>query len=163
MQKVKMLFLAAVSCFLFAAAYRLLAVPSAQAQSPAGQEVAFLTGTLPDGGTIPLPHYADGTEALESECQWTVSIDGLTFRPSLIETLHCSSDGRTVHVWSCGSSDTSACAGTTPGTANYVIIGSRSSTTSTTPSTWGQVKARWSDHGVPQQGEGARPGVRDAR
>src|SRR5207249_10438928 len=33
----------------------------------------------------------------------------------------------------------------------------------TRPASLGQVKARWSDHGVPQQGEGARRDVRDAR
>ena len=36
-------------------------------------EVATLSGVIMDGGTIPLPIYADGTTALESECKWIVS------------------------------------------------------------------------------------------
>ena len=37
------------------------------------QETAALTGEVFDGGTIPLPRYQDDTEALESECRWTVN------------------------------------------------------------------------------------------
>ena len=36
-------------------------------------EVAVLSGVLQNGATIPLPTYADGTTALESECKWSVS------------------------------------------------------------------------------------------
>jgi hypothetical protein len=36
-------------------------------------EVATLSGVIMDGGTIPLPVYADGTTALESECKWIAS------------------------------------------------------------------------------------------
>jgi hypothetical protein len=36
-------------------------------------EVAVLSGVLYNGQTIPLPVFADGTTATESECWWTVS------------------------------------------------------------------------------------------
>jgi hypothetical protein len=39
----------------------------------APSEVAALSGLLRNGETIPLPTYADGTTALESECRWIVS------------------------------------------------------------------------------------------
>ena len=131
MHKVKMLFLVAVSFFLFAAGYRLLAVQPAQAQSPTGQEVAVLTGTLPDGGTIPLPHYADGTEAQDSECSWIVSPYhiGLSGAPTGgFPAFACFTEGRVVHVYLCVQADCSGSAGQVPMTANYMIVAVRNVT-----------------------------------
>ena len=65
--------------FLLALSYHFGASPAgaggvtASARLAAPTEVATLTGVLPAGATIPLPTYADGTTALESECTWIVS------------------------------------------------------------------------------------------
>jgi hypothetical protein len=72
--------------FLLALSYH-LGAGRASAQSGAAPEVAILTGTLPDGGTIPLPHYTDGSEALESECKWIVSVNS---RPRTVATCRAS-------------------------------------------------------------------------
>ena len=64
------------------------------------QETAMLSGEVGDGGTIPLPHYRDGTEALESECQWTVSPKTLA-TPFYAIFEQCSTAGRTVRVYWC--------------------------------------------------------------
>jgi len=40
---------------------------------PGATEVSVLTGFVRNGDIIPLPTYADGTTALESECHWSLS------------------------------------------------------------------------------------------
>jgi len=68
----KRFFYVCAGLFLLALTYH-LGAGRAIAQSGAVPAVAVLAGTVTDGGTIPLPHFADGTEALESECRWIVS------------------------------------------------------------------------------------------
>ena len=77
---------------------------SAEAQSGA-QEIAMLSGQVVNGGVIPLPHYPDGTEALESDCVWTVSPQTLQTNEAMSNAYaifeRCSTVGRTVRVYWC--------------------------------------------------------------
>lgn len=107
------------------------------ATSPSPSEVAVLTGVLPNGGTIPLPIYADGTVATESECHWTVSAN--TFLYQFGGHVYCRTDGRTVYLVSEGGQND-------PSTyANYMIVASRGAplAVSSEPKTWGKLKASY--------------------
>jgi len=125
---------------------------SVGAQTGVAPEVAVLSGVVSDGGTIPLPHYQDGTEALESECHWTVSPQTLLLNgPGAPEFERCSTVGRTVRVYWChsGCSPMADCVPspcgfpTYPGTANYFIVAVRSSVpTPAQRESFGGLKAR---------------------
>lgn len=119
--------------------------------APAPTETAVLTGTLADGGLIPLPMYQDGSEASEAECQWFVSANTATVQEiahqSNTSELICRTQGRVVQCYS--RRDASV---VIPGTANYMIIAVRgvsnpaaapSEDPSVRESTWGGVKARF--------------------
>jgi hypothetical protein len=91
---------------------------------------------VPDGGTIPLPHYVDGTQALESECKWIASIHSAN--ASVSSGVWCYTTGRVVSV---GATGVCPCA---PGMADYMIIATRVTAPVTTArSTFGEVKARY--------------------
>jgi hypothetical protein len=128
-------------------------------------EVAALSGVLPNGATIPLPTYADGTPALESDCRWSVSntyfgagdtwcytADALYGTPPNIyenASYFNSHPGRVMNAGHAGSG------GTYDG--NYIIIATRgaSQPTSALHQSWGQVKARY--HSTP--GVSVTPGA----
>lgn len=76
--------------------------------------VSVLTGTVSNGGTIPLP-----SGYSESQCKWTVSVNFASAGPGPyeIDVLTCSLNGRVVTI-TASSPD-----GTFGGTANYLIIG----------------------------------------
>lgn len=122
--------------FLLALSYH-MGAGRASAQSGAAPETATLAGTLPDGGTIPLPHYSDGTEALESECKWIVSVKYASANFGDMQGFSCYTTGRVVTVWASGSSPF-------PATANYLIIATRAALpTATQQQSWGQLKGRY--------------------
>src|SRR5262249_38934231 len=112
------------------------------------QETAMLAGEVADGGTVPLPHYADGTEALESECTWTV---GLAIVPPSqttagIKSMKCVTEGRVVHAYVCEGYTCNGQFDPIAATANYLIIAIRNSTPTPTPTqkaSWGKVKASY--------------------
>jgi hypothetical protein len=121
---------------------------SAGAQIP-GQptEIVVASGTLGDRQTIPLPRYADGTEALESECRWIISPHDLEFDQN-IQHLHCTADHRLVRVYIChpnsGDSDNCANFQGTGWTADFLITAIRnSSPTATHFQSMGALKARY--------------------
>lgn len=103
-------------------------------------EIAIDTGLITHGEQVPLPYYADGTQASQEECVWLLS-------PSVLHTGHNSTlgffltadDSRIVHFEQ----------RTIEGyyfdsTARYLIVGVREAgPTSTQPTTWGKVKAEW--------------------
>src|SRR5437773_2342702 len=68
----------------------------ATAQSTGAPEIAILAGTVHDGETIPLPHYVDGSPALESECRWIASVH--TAVASIMGGVWCYTTGRVVSV-----------------------------------------------------------------
>jgi len=123
------------------------------AQIGGPQDVALLSGVVPDGGTIPLPHFQDGSEAVESECRWTVSPQIIADPYAQPVFTRCSTEGRTVRVYwcrgGCGpggdcTSDVPGCARLTPGTANFLIVAVR--TIGATPAqreSWGAMKSRY--------------------
>ena len=127
----------------------------ARAQTGGAPDVAMLSGVVADGGTIPLPHYQDGTEALESECQWTVSPQVLSLSESnwTPRFQRCRIQGRQVRVYWCrtacvGDADCIApppgCPGPIPGVANYLIVAVRNlGPTPVQHETFGGVKARY--------------------
>ena len=129
MQQARAFFYITAGLFLIALTYH-LGARSANAQASAAQEMAVLSGTVADGGTIPLPHYADGTEALESECQWIVStqVAWMEFNSYFDR---CSTVGRVVRLYGCsGSSGTGDCGNLAEGRiggrlASYMIIATR--------------------------------------
>lgn len=79
----------------------LLAIPylvHSGAPVPTPTEVAVLSGVLSNGGTIPLPSYADGTAALQNECTWMVGLNTMESTPESISDVYCSADmNRVVH------------------------------------------------------------------
>lgn len=150
MQKARAFFYVCAGVFLLAMSWHLGArYARAQGATSSSQEVAMLSGEITDGGTIPLPHYRDGTEALESECQWIVSAQ--TIHPE--SWLRCSTTGRTVRVYGCWENcgqvgDCIApfpnCPGPAGGTANCLIIATRvDGAIPTQRATWGEIKARY--------------------
>jgi hypothetical protein len=114
------------------------------AQTGSNQEVAVLSGTIAHDGTIPLPRYQDGTEASESECEWTVSMSSLRNSGAGAYTrLECFTEGRVVRAFGCPQV---LCDGNGPvlGSANYMIIAVRNTSPTTTGhGTWGGVKRRY--------------------
>jgi hypothetical protein len=137
--------------FLLGVTYHLGAGRAGAQAGTSEQEVAVLSGQVADGGMIPLPHYADGTEALESECRWIASPEAIQNDGWYLGYLRCSTTGRTVHVYFCNPN---ACGEPVDcgiigcprlsGTANCLIIAVRN--TSPTPvqeTTLGQLKARY--------------------
>jgi hypothetical protein len=130
----KRLFHVSAAVLLLALAYH-LGVRTTSA-APPSQEVAVLAGEVPDGGTIPLPHYQDGSEALESECRWLVSLKVRSNNTNFLPNFErCDTDGRTVHVYWCQNNCSGGRDCTLPGegcgtpahpcTANYIIIATR--------------------------------------
>ena len=112
----------------------------ARGQAGTEGEVATLSGTVANGGTIPLPTYRDGTTAAESECRWTVGL-GFMSGPVLraMDEIHCSAPTRTVSVYACNGSPT--CSNIQPGVANYLIIATRDlRPTQSSQGTWGNLK-----------------------
>ena len=131
---------------------------SARAQVGSSQQVAFLSGEVPDGGTIPLPTYPDGTPANESECHWIVSPKVVTVGEgnSVPIFARCSTQGRQVRVYWCRNgcstdnvyldcaSPAPGCPGAMGGTANYLIIATRNDMpTAAQKTSWGRVKAQY--------------------
>jgi hypothetical protein len=115
----------------------------ASAQSVAAPETVVLAGTLPDGGTIPLPHYSDGMVALESECKWIVSVNFATANGGYMQGFSCSTTGRVVSVSVGGSNPL-------PTVANYMIIATRGALpTPTQQQSWGQLKGRYAPTQTP--------------
>ncbi len=120
--------------FLLALSYH-FGARRANAQTGTAPEIAVLTGSVSDGGTIPLPHYVDGTQAAESECQWIVSPQTVGSNNNLPVFLRCSTTGRTVRIYWCaqGCSNPGDCVpnpcapqgGALAGTASYVIVATR--------------------------------------
>ena len=128
----------------FALAYH-LGARMATAQAPGSAEIAVLTGALPNGGTIPLPVYADGTPALESECHWTVSPNRLTQGTSGAPHLEwCYADWRVVRVAWCVQENCGSSSDPYFGTANFMILALRNTTpTESRADSWGSLKARY--------------------
>lgn len=148
MQRAKAFFYVCAGLFLLALSYHLGARSAGAGVSTTLQEVAVLSGQVANGGTIPLPHYADGTEALESECSWTVSLAHWVFDSgntgASIGRMECSTDGRIVRAYVCLQADCGNTLDPRAGTANYLIIAVRnSSPTHTQQESFGSVKARW--------------------
>ena len=132
----KRFFYVCAGLFLLALSYH-LGAGRASAQSGAAPDVAVLAGTVSDGGTIPLPHYADGSEALESECRWIVSVNTATASIGPLYGFVCYTTGRVVTVLAGGSGSITA-------VANYLIIATRvTGPVSAQQHTLGQLKARF--------------------
>jgi len=128
-------------------------------------EVAVLSGVLRNGETIPLPTYADGTTALESECHWTVSNTafgagdtwcfaadaanappiGFGLDPYEIKAYVTAHPGRVMNAGHAGGG------GTYDG--NYMIIATRASAgpTPAQQQSWGQLKSRYAPGGSTSQ------------
>ena len=110
---------------------------------PAPTEIAVLAGTVADGETIPLPRFADGTEAIQDQCQWIVSpkdVGTAGIAGDVVSQLHCLTfpeGSRVVRVYATGAPPGSAIY---PGTANYMIIACRYMPVSVQESSWGRVK-----------------------
>jgi len=118
-----------------------------------------MSGQIASGGVIPLPHYQDGTEALESECVWTVSPQTLQTNDAASNSWaifqRCNTVGRTVRVYWCqhgcgpgGDCDppVAGCPGPLVGTANYMIIAVRATgAVNVQQHSIGQLKARYRD------------------
>ena len=134
MQKAKAVLYFSLSILTLAVAFH-LGLPDARpaAASPTPSEVAVLAGTIGNGDVIPLPVYADGSVASESECHWTVSI--ATTPTEAGGSIHCYTEGRTVYV---GENNPRP-----EVSANYMIVAVRGSppAVATKPVTWGRVKA----------------------
>ena len=132
--------------FLLALAYH-IGANNAGAQIGYSQEVAMRSGQVANGGTIPLPRYQDGTEALESECQWSVSIANVPGHPDAalyVSRMECFTEGRTVRAFTCTQGNCGHGFDPRSATANYIIIAIRN--TSPIPirsESLGQVKARY--------------------
>jgi hypothetical protein len=90
-------------------------------------------GAVADGQTIPLPKYADGTLARESDCNWIVNpadqdVDFINDQNPPLESwrgnLYCYTEGRTVVA--CFENESLGL--TRPGTATYLIVATRPAT-----------------------------------
>jgi hypothetical protein len=149
--------------FLLALSYHFGASTATATVSGAGlvvpTEVAALSGVLLDGETIPLPTYADGTVASETECNWTVSaaVGNTNANPSwcyaadaqystgLPPDFLAAHRGRIVNITPIGQSYAQ------PTIANYLIIATRASggPTPALRESWGQVKSRYAPSHAP--------------
>jgi hypothetical protein len=110
--------------------------------SGACPEIAIETGMLGHGEQIPLPVYGDGTEALEEECVWMAARRHLHAGHNSMLGFECKAlSDRTIHYRQY----------TIEGQyydshAQYLIIAVRGSGPSTTqPTTWGDIKARFAE------------------
>jgi hypothetical protein len=119
-------------------------------------EVAMLSGYLNPGEVVPLPVYADGTVASESECRWIVSKPtdagggawcftadayyGVQFLPEQRPTDRSFLEAHKGRVVNSGQSGNSFGA-----PVSFLIIATRQANqpTSARQATWGQVKARY--------------------
>lgn len=124
-----------LAALLLAGAFALTAnaVRSSTGQ-PVPTETAVLTGTLNDGETIPLPQYADGTTAIESDCHWSVGIQEL-YVPSGAAVVTCTATARVARLRTDGYLPYN-CA------ISYMIIATRQAlgATPTAPWSWGSIK-----------------------
>lgn len=78
-------------------------------------KVSVLTGTVVNGGTIPLP-----SGFTQAQCKWSVSVNSLGVKnDNTLDTLNCSVDTNRVVTIQMVGVDT----GNIFGTANYIIIG----------------------------------------
>jgi len=137
---------------------------SVGAQSASNPEVAIRTGVVANGETIPLPTYHDGTEAEESECQWTVSWH--SYKCGIVCTSPCATGGGAplteLNCFTSGRTLTAmARHSCSPGTvfegrANYLIIANRDGApVPASRQTLGSVRTRW--NGQLGNGPGAQP------
>lgn len=78
--------------------------------------VAILTGTIANGGTIPLP-----SGFSEAQCKWVVSIDNSNSNGTSHRYQRCYTTGRVVTATTTVLNETGSI--TLPATANYMIIG----------------------------------------
>jgi hypothetical protein len=134
-------------------AVRLTPTLNAATQMAAPTEVATLSGVLADGQTIPLPVYADGTTALESECSWTVSLGHIGSGPpdggqGFWREEECSTNGRIVRCRAFSYSPPSIPNANWVyilGDVNYLIIATRSAqgATPARATTFGGLKAKY--------------------
>ncbi len=149
----KRVFYGCASLLMLAATYHL---GSTNARAASGMtvptEVATLSGTLTDGQTIPLPVYADGTTALESECKckWTVSLHYVhQVTSGAFSTEACRTEGRMVRCYGIVNEDTAypwpASGQRFLGDANYLIIATRgvSAPTGARSTSIGALKAKY--------------------
>ena len=120
MNRARSFFFVCLGILALALAYH-FGAQSAGAQSATGSpnEVAVLSGVIVDGGTIPLPTFADGTTAEESECSWTVS-PNYGDSGCYASTLNCFTTGRVVTVRLSGN-----CGIQLGQRANYMIVAVR--------------------------------------
>lgn len=142
----KKLFYISAAVLCIALAYHLGARMAGAGVTTALQEVAVLSGQVANGGTIPLPHYADGSEAFESECRWTVGVahESGTLSSGFIKRIECFTEGRTVRAFTCVQNDCFGGDDPQSATANYFVVAVRNDApTRTQPATFGSVKARW--------------------
>lgn len=114
----------------------------AHAQTSGGfvaSEVAVLSGTLQDGGQIPLPVYSDGTVAMQADCHWIVSGDGWTVSNGWYINCFTLPD-RTVRAYA-----TLYGGSIRPAQANYLIIATRpaSGPTASETRSWSDIKSRF--------------------
>jgi hypothetical protein len=105
-------------------------------------EVAVASGNIANGEEIPLPLYADGTQATEDECHWIVGINHLesSYNGDLFQEIECftgTPTPRTVTVRL--RNETSSFF---PGVANYMIIATRTGLpVAVSPTSWSGVKS----------------------
>jgi hypothetical protein len=115
---------------------------SASTQTP---EIAVDTGLIYHGETVPLPFYADGTQAQEDECTWVVIPTVLRPNHGTTEGFTCYAHGepyRTVFYkqWTVDGQFFDS-------DARYLIIAVRGSgPTPIQPTTWGQIKAEFGEN-----------------
>jgi hypothetical protein len=104
-------------------------------------DVAVATGTIGHGQRIPLPYYADGTQATQDECVWIVI-------PRILHTGHNNTYGfecrpnpdRTVYF-----RQVTAHGQYFDSTAQYLIIALRGGATAAESTTWSQIKAEFGE------------------
>ena len=135
----KRLFYASASILLLAFSWQ-IGQRAVAATGPSGPtEVVTLSGVLSDGQTIPLPVYADGTTALESDCKWTVSPAWIDLTAA--NNFWCSTTGRVVSVGTDGSPRTYL----HQQQANYLIIATPGSSgpTPARAQSFGSLKAKY--------------------
>jgi hypothetical protein len=127
-------------------AVALLALSWALAGEPASRvlvptEVAVASGVVADGQEIPLPVYADGTQALEEECRWIVSVNKL-------ECIYAGGEFQKIECYTGTPTPRSVTVRLTihtnyvfAGTANFMIIATRTeSPVAASRRSWGAVK-----------------------
>jgi hypothetical protein len=107
-------------------------------------EIAVATDLIYHGQEIPLPYYADTTQALEEECTWMVIPTALQPAHGVTYGFECYAHGNsyrtlTYRQWTVNGTYVD-------GAARYLVIAVRGSgPTSTRTSTWGKIKAEWGE------------------